>query len=299
MGVTVVEVDAGDGRRVEAMHTDVRGRPVVVTHGGTPSGVTEWPRFDELAEAAGLAVVSCNRPGYGASTARPGRTVATVAEDTRAVLDHLGVHEFVSLGVSGGGPHALADGACLGARCRGVVDVAGLAPPDLDGLVFLEGMADDNRALFAAAVSGEGMPELAEGLQAMVGSVTAELLLEAGPTMFPAVDAAALAGPEGPALAEFFAAMTRAAFASGTAGLVDDMLALTRPWGFDLASIDVPVVVWHGELDENVPQSHGRAIAAAVPSSTTRFRPEHGHLSILLELPAIVDDLATLAGRSD
>jgi hypothetical protein len=62
----------------------------------------------------------------------------------------------------------------------------------------------------------------------------------------------------------------RAAFATGSSGLV-------------------------GELDENVPVGHSRAIAAAVPSATARFCAEHGHVSILRELPSIIDDVAALA----
>ena len=220
-----------------------------------------------------------------------------VAEDTRAVLDHLGVDEFVSLGISGGGPHAFADGALLGGRCVGVVDVAGLAPHDLDGLVFTDGMGEQNRATFEAAATGgaDGLAPVAELYEALMGHLTPDVMIETAPAMLPAVDAAVLASPEGRGFAEFFAAMSRAAFTGGSAGLVDDMVAFTLPWGFDLHDVDVPVIVWHGELDENVPVGHGRAIAAALPSCTARFRPEHGHLSILLELPSIIDDVVALA----
>jgi pimeloyl-ACP methyl ester carboxylesterase len=296
MTLTTTEVHTGDGRRVEVLHTQITGRTAAVVHNGTPSGLTAWPWFLELADAASLDVVMCNRPGYGASSPRPGRSVAEIADDTRAVLDHLGVESFVSLGISGGGPHAFADGARLGGRCSGVVDVAGLAPPDLDGLDFAAGMGDDNRALFEAAAGGpDALQTIAAAYQAVMADVSAEAMLAAAPALFPAVDAAALEGPHGRALAEFFASMISAAFTSGTAGLIDDMVALTTPWGFGLDDVSVPVVVWHGELDENVPVAHGRAIADALATATTHFQPEHGHLSILLELPSIVDDLASLA----
>ena len=295
----MTEISTADGRRVEVMHSDLAGRRIVVSHGGTPQGLAEWPRMTTLADAAGLGFVSLNRPGYGASTPRPGRNVAMVAEDTRAVVDHLGVDEFVSLGISGGGPHAFADGALLGDRCVGVVDVAGLAPYDLEGLDFTEGMGEQNRANFENAVSQgvEGVTPVADVTAALLGGVTVDVVLEMAATVFPPVDAAVISGPDGRDFAEFFVAMSRAAFTSGSAGLVDDMVAFTLPWGFELREVEVPVVVWHGELDENVPVGHGRAIAAAVPSSTARFRPEHGHLSILLELPSIIDDVTALARR--
>jgi len=297
MGVTMTTVSTSDGRHLEVMHTPLGDRPVVVVHNGTPGGLAEWPWLTELTDVAGLGLVMCNRPGYGASTSRPGRVVASIPEDTAAVLDHLGVGPCVSLGISGGGPHAFADGALLGERCLGVVDVAGLAPPDLVGLDFSAGMKEDNRVIYgaAAASDAEALGQIAAGQEAMMAAVTPEVLIQFAPAVFPAVDAAALTGPMGEQFADFFAAMTRAAFTSGTAGLVDDMLAFTRPWGFDLADVRVPVTIWHGELDENVPVGHSRAIEAAVPNATARYRPEHGHLSILLELPSIIDDVAALA----
>jgi pimeloyl-ACP methyl ester carboxylesterase len=266
-----------------------------VSHGGTPGGIADWPWLDGIAEAAGLGFVSINRPGYGASERREGRDVALVAEDVAAVLDHLGVDQFVSLGVSGGGPHALATGALLPGRCTGVVSVAGLAPVDAEGLDFLAGMGEDERQLWDAAFGGrEALEPVAEASAAMMSGLTADLVLELADT-FPAVDAAFFRSPTGRESLEFFAEMTSSAFTSGTAGFVDDMLALARPWGFAVRDIAVPVAVWHGELDENVPVAHGRWLVEELPAATGRFLPEHGHISILAELPAMIDTLVAMA----
>jgi hypothetical protein len=53
------------------------------------------------------------------------------------------------------------------------------------------------------------------------------------------VDKAALEGPLGDELAESF----RRAVSAGIAGWRDDDLAFTRPWGFDFASVRVPVAI--------------------------------------------------------
>ena len=296
METTVLEVGAADGRRIEVMHTDLSRDAVVVSHGGTPSGLAEWPWFDELAAAAGLGLVAFNRPGYGASDRRAEPRVAGNADDTACVLDHLGVDAFVSLGTSGGGPYALADGARLRGRCRGVVVVGGLGPADADGLDFTDGMGEANLAVFGAACAGRhAVTPIAEMYATMMSAVTAASLTEFADSLFPPVDAAVFRGPHAASMTEFFAAMTVAAFSSGPAGFEDDMVALTTPWGFELGAVQAPVVVWHGELDENVPIAHGRWIADNVASAERRFRPEHGHMSILTELPAIIDDVGALA----
>ena len=71
------------------------------------------------------------RPGYATSTRRPGRSVADIASDVRYVrdvLDALDVPWFVTVGWSGGGPHAHAAAHLLGDRCRAVATLAGVGP---------------------------------------------------------------------------------------------------------------------------------------------------------------------------
>ena len=292
---TQVEVEAVDGRRIQAMYTDLNRGGVAVSHGGTPGGIAEWPWLDAIAEAAGIGFVSINRPGYGRSDRREGRDVALIADDIAAVLDHLGVDQFVSLGVSGGGPHALATGALLPGRCTGVVSVASPAPVDAEGLDFLAGMGDDERALWVAAFEGhEALAPMAEASAATMSGLTAELVLEFADA-FPAVDAEFFRSSTGRESLGFFAEMTSSAFTSGTAGYEDDMLALARPWGFAVGDVAVPVAVWHGELDGNVPVAHGRWLVEQLPSVTSRFLPDHGHISILAELPSMVDTLVALS----
>ena len=101
-------VEAADGRPLEVVVSGPDDGPVVVFHTGTPSAALHHPPTTRAAAENGLRLVSFGRPGYGASTAHPGRSVADVVPDTAAVLDQLGVDEFVALGCSGGGPHALA-----------------------------------------------------------------------------------------------------------------------------------------------------------------------------------------------
>ena len=69
---------------------------------------------------------------------------AGAVEDTASLLDHLGIDTFVTAGWSGGGPHALACGALLAERCRGVATLAGVGAWGFDDLDFLAGMADEN-----------------------------------------------------------------------------------------------------------------------------------------------------------
>jgi pimeloyl-ACP methyl ester carboxylesterase len=94
-----------------------------------------------------------------------------------------------------------------------------------------------------------------------------------------AVDVGALTGD----FAAYVAAWFRQALANGLWGWFDDDLAFTRPWGFDLDGIGVPVVVWQGGQDRMVPFDHGRWLAARLPSAKAKLLPEEGHLSIAVD----------------
>ena len=279
------------------MLSEDSGDQPLVFHWGTP-GAAVW--FEPLATAAahaGLRFVTYSRPGYAGSTPRPGRSVADAAADVAAILDALGADTFVTLGWSGGGPHAVACAALLPDRCAAAASLAGVAPYGGEGLDWLAGMGPENVEEFSAAVEGEG------ALNAAVLKMAGEFQTVQGADVAAAlgglvsdVDKRALTGEFADILAESF----RRSVSTGIAGWRDDDLAFTRSWGFDLGSIRRPVAVWQGGQDRMVPFSHGQWLAGHIPSASARVHlyPEEGHLSLgVASLDRIVADLAQLAGQ--
>ena len=80
---------------------------------------------DAPARERGLRLIGIDRPGYGNAPAEPNRSLCSVVEATAALMDDLGVDRFAVIGVSGGGPYALACGAFLPDRVVAVVSGAG------------------------------------------------------------------------------------------------------------------------------------------------------------------------------
>jgi pimeloyl-ACP methyl ester carboxylesterase len=251
--------------------------PVIVFHHGTPGASAPFPAHVRAAADRGYRWVSTSRPGYSVSTRHEGRAVADVVADTAAILDHLGVDTCLTMGWSGGGPHALACGALLSDRVRGVLVIAGVAPYDAEGLDFLDGMGPENVVEFGAAVEGEASlrPYLEEQQPAFAG-ISAEEVSDALGGLVPPVDVASITGE----LAECLAAEFRQGLGRGIDGWLDDDIAFTRHWGFELAAVAAPTYLWQGSEDLMVPFAHGRWLAEHIPGVVAHLEQGQGHLSI-------------------
>jgi pimeloyl-ACP methyl ester carboxylesterase len=263
------------------------GLPLVLHH-GTPSGAVRFAPIFDSAVRHGLRIILPSRPGYAGSAPHPGRRVADVAADVAALLESLGAEHFVTVGWSGGGPHALACAALLPGRCLGAAVIAGVAPYRAPGLDWPAGMGEENIAEFGAAA--QGVPELNAFLtEAAAGliRVTGDEVVEAFGDLLSDVDRAALTGD----FAEYLAESSRVSVSAGIAGWREDDLAFLADWGFALEDIRVPVAIWQGAHDRMVPIDHGRWLAAHVPGAEGHFLEDEGHLSLMAGIDAVVESL--------
>jgi pimeloyl-ACP methyl ester carboxylesterase len=297
-----------DGRVIEIL-TDgpADGLPLVL-HEGTPVGLALFQPTVQAAAVRGLRVVLPARPGYEGSTPRPGRRVADVAADVADVLTALGADTFLTLGWSGGGPHALACAALLPGRCLAAASIAGVAPYGVRGLDWTAGMGPENVDEFAAALAGPAaLTEFLQNAAPQLAGITGAQVGDALGGLVSPADKAALTGE----YAEHMAKALKAALSSGIAGWRDDDLAFTRDWGFSLGWDTplgartllgpevpaAPVAVWQGDQDRMVPYAHGEWLASNIRGAKAHLLPGEGHLTLTItSLDRILDDLLGLAG---
>jgi pimeloyl-ACP methyl ester carboxylesterase len=83
-------------------------------------------------------------------------------------------------------------------------------------------------------------------------------------------------------LVEFLRVQSKEGFRLGVGGYIDDGLSDGHPWGFDLASIRVPVQVWHGRHDRFRPFAHGEWLSKHVPTVEAHFESGDGHIAMFI-----------------
>jgi pimeloyl-ACP methyl ester carboxylesterase len=283
-GPSIVSRD--DGRRLAyAEYGDPTGDPVVFFH-GTPGSRLLAGLFDDPAREHGIRLLSPDRPGYGRSAPRPGRTVTDAADSTAAVLDDAGVERADLVAFSGGAPYALACAEAID-RVRSVDVVAGATPP---------GVGPDPPVARLLAGLATATPRLLGGLFRGQAWLAARL----DPSV---VVAQYTSGDGSGAVPDATAALVRRDFLEAVArsrrGAVTEFRLNAADWGIAFGSLDVPVRLWHGTADGNVPVAGARAFADRLPDADLTELAGADHLHALLAaVPAALERRPPrLAGR--
>jgi len=265
-----------DGRNLGyAQWGDPEGSPIFSLHGTPGCRLNRNPNNDKIA-ATGARLITLDRAGYGASDRNRGRTVADCVPDITALADALGIGEFAVTGGSGGGPHSLAVAAALPDRVTRASCVVGVAPYDVMGEEWFDGMDPENVKEFGWALEGEDRleVELTREAAEMLARMADDPATILGDFEIPDSDREILSRPD---IARVMQESVTECVRNGIWGWADDNIAFTVPWGFDPATIAVPTAVWWGSKDVLVPPKHGEWIARTVPNALTRIDTSGGH----------------------
>jgi pimeloyl-ACP methyl ester carboxylesterase len=263
------------------------GEPVFAFHGTTGSR-WNFTMVDGPVAAVGVRLIAPDRPGYGLSSFQRGRRLRDWADDVATLADHLGLADFSVMGISGGGPHAAVCACFLPSRVRAAAIVSGVAPLADPGaeeqtipmIQLFDTLA--RRAPFAL------WPLY--GAQTALAKRWPEQALKVLATQLPPPDAAVLMRP--PVRDAFLNDFRHASATTGRAGAQDHRLFATD-WGFRLEDITVPVHIWQGDADRNVPPAHGRRQADRIPGAVLHECPGEGHLLYVDHMSGILSDIAT------
>lgn len=285
---TDADVLLPDGRHLcWAELGDPHGRPVLALH-GTAGSHRQLALVAEDARAAGIRLIAVDRPGYGRSTLHAGGDMLSTGRDVVALADALGLDRFGLLGVSAGGPNALAAACVAGERATAVSVMSCVGPvrrparaPGLQGVV---------RALFSLARVSRGAVRALAAPAMWLGRRRPATLVDLRARAMAAVDREVLARQP---VRDMYEAEALHAGPTAPAAFACDLALLAAEWHFDVADIHAPVQLWHGELDGEAPLQQAEALADALPDATLHRVPSQGHLAYVDHLH---DALVAAAG---
>jgi len=265
-----------DGRVLACLELgDPHGSPVIYCH-GYPGSRLEARLAAGAAGRLRLRLLAPDRPGAGGSTFRPGRSLGAWAADAAELADHFRLERFSIIGVSGGGPYALACAASIPARLNAVALVSALAP--VAGRRAREDMIPSNRLMLALAMR---CPPLARGMVHLLAR-----LIRRYPDFYfvrmmrgiPEVDRRVL---EDPAYHALLLESMVEAVRQGGYGPARELTLFARRWDFSLDQVRIPVRIWQGLSDNIVPAAMARDLAAALPGSECHYLSGEGHFSLI------------------
>lgn len=249
-----------------AEYGDPAGLPVVSFH-GWPGSQAQTARYDEAGRAEGVRLIAPERPGIGLSDPRPTATLHSHIDDVALLMDALGVEQFGVLGVSGGGPYALAAAAWLPARVSRIALVSALAPGSMGETPLIR--ATGWLGMHARSLFRPGF-----GAAALLARLDPPHAVGFAFETLPPCDKQIVSDPF---IRHLSIADAQQAFLQGGRGLRNDAISLLTAPDFDLAAITTPVHLWHGDADTIVPIAAGQRTAARLPDVTATWLPGEGH----------------------
>jgi pimeloyl-ACP methyl ester carboxylesterase len=234
------------------------GLPVVYHHGGLRCRL-DVLALDGAACATGVRLIAPDRPGIGASTRAPDRTLTGWPADAAALAD------------------------ALGDRVCAVATLGCPIPADWPGMRdqinrldqrLMERSRKARVLLLGLATSARRLPERSAHVAARTLDERSAAAVLADPLAWAAGQAEGLAD---------------------IGGVLDDDRVMDTPWGIDLARIGAPVRLWQGSADTLVPAPWAVRLAERVPHAQVGVLEGEGHVLAPARYEEILASLSAVA----
>lgn len=261
-----------DGRQLSyCIYGNLEGIPVFYFHGFPGCHLElELNKLNQVALDLNIQLIAVNRPGYYNSDFIAKRTLLDWPDDITELANSLKFGRYSVLGLSGGGPYAIACALKNSDRIEKVGIVSGMSP-------FYSPTAKEGTAML--------IPKLPVFLQNMILKGMRKMLVE-NPDKFisnmkknlPEADLELIENPE---YRETLLNTLKEALRLGHKGATQDAKIYKMAWGFDLATIQNKIYLWHGEEDMNVKIEAAQSVANQLPDCSSMYYSGEGHLSLI------------------
>jgi len=266
------------------------GFPLIYCH-GFPMCRLEAVALYKIALRRNLRVVAPDRPGFGLSSIQPHRRITDWPADVQALADHLDLPRFAVLGVSGGGPYALACAQQLQQSRMTAVGIYAGAPPWEAGAKQMPWFArltsylafnwpTQFRIFFDQLV---GLLRWIVNTRAVTGLIDSAILK------------ATKEGDKPAPIEERRQRVIRAflePFAQGSEGAVEEARLLSSKWGIEYENVSYDEIqLWHGSKDVNAPVGLIRYMVKRLPHATLREYENDTHYTVFQHKEEVIEGL--------
>ncbi|KAF4966106.1 hypothetical protein FSARC_6157 [Fusarium sarcochroum] len=246
------------------------GKPVLYFH-GFPSSRLEAQPVHDMAQRCGIRLVALDRPGFGLSTPKPDYQILDWSTDVMEFARANDIAQFSVLGLSGGGPYAL---ACAYALPKGMLSGVGLFASAPHWAAGAHHMDRYRRVLsvctrYCPSVVEVGLLVLYRFLKWLVttGPVTRRIgkwLEKQDESKEPGT---VTTKSHSQRVNDLMRILIDEPFRQGASGAVQEARLLSsQDWGFQLEQVKYDnVQIWHGRKDANAPITMIRYMAQRLP----------------------------------
>jgi len=279
-----------DGRQLGyAQYGCSGGDPFFYFH-GMPGSRYEARLLQASANALNVCIYAVDRPGYGLSDFLTNRSLTHWPNDILMLADELNIETFGIIGVSGGGPYALACAREIPERISSMGIVCGLGPVYESAL---------RREMHWVARSGFYLARQSPALLRNLYGRPLSWLGNTHPALALRLLAYSNGGADKPVLLRsdilgLLSGNLQESFRQGPFAAIQDVVIYQNPWGFELANIRKRIHLWHGGADSIVPCSHSEFVHSQLPDSILAIVPNEGHFSLPVNHAKAI--LTTLVG---
>ncbi|KAJ5084386.1 hypothetical protein NUU61_008965 [Penicillium alfredii] len=266
--------------------------PVLVFH-GLPGSRLEAASLHQAGCELNVRVIGVDRPGIGLSSPQPNRKLLDWPADMKELAKHLNIQQYYVLGISAGGPYALACASQLPeTELLGVGIISGMGPWHLGtpGVTFelrvlLNSMAYAPwlaRALLDYSFVGPAQDPNPAKLKGFV---------EGAATRMNPSDREFCERPD---VVDTLVATLRESYRNGAGPTVDEGQILTSDWGLELEKITATHVrMWYGTEDCNTPVSLGQYMVERIPGAILKEYKGDSHFTIRRRATEMLQELVT------
>jgi pimeloyl-ACP methyl ester carboxylesterase len=249
------------------------GRPAVFLH-GWPSSRLMGRVWAATARRRGWRVLAPDRPGIGRSPRQEPWSIGAWPAALEQFLDDRGIDRCPIIGLSGGGPYALASAAGRPERVTQAAVISGAPPLDdpsdypliMKEFRLLAGLERRTPSVVRAGfrVAGPVLARfdvpLSRSLMRVFGRQPDEAFLSSRQS-----DCTISSGIE--------------AWRQGGLGVVNEGQLYLHPWDFDVTSITRPVAFWHGTQDPFFHWRLAERLAGRIPGAEFHLVEGEGHFT--------------------